>query len=531
MAGICGPDANRDLTTSAIVPRYCRALVEAIERFRELQARLAGLWPAMTMRTVGDQQRTLVVVNSINVQVPPHLAPVFPAYEERFLFLVLALARGPRTRVIYVTSQPILPRLIDYYLSLMRGPSPSDLRERLVLVSVGDGSPRPLIQKILARPLLVERLRGLIGDPSHALIMPFSTTLHEVELASRLGVPVYGPDPSLEHLGTKSGSRRLFASAGVPFPAGHEGVRTVDDVVEALGQMKSVNPALSEAMVKLDNSAGGLGNAVVRVHTANSKQELRQKVLALDVEDEETSSEEFLDQLHDRAGIVEERIVGIEVRSPSAQLRASPLREVEILSTHDQVLGGPTGQTFMGCRFPADQQYGPLIARLGEKLGWILAQEGVIGRYGVDFVVVRRSDGWFPYAIEVNLRNGGTTHPMLTLQALTDGQFDTKESRFVVEGDEVEKGSERYYVATDHLESPTYSALTPDDILDRVEDQRLAWDPERMVGVALHLVSAVAVAGRLGLTAIGTDPADAQKRFDAAQRVVDELADPPETNR
>jgi hypothetical protein len=49
-----------------------------------------------------------------------------------------------------------------------------------------------------------------------------------------------------------------------------------------------------------------------------------------------------------------------------------------------------------------------------------------------------------------------------------------------------------------------------------------------MVGVALHLVSAVAVAGRLGLTAIGTDRADAERRFEDARAVIDELAGPPE---
>ena len=31
--------------------------------------------------------------------------------------------------------------------------------------------------------------------------------------------------------------------------------------------------------------------------------------------------------------------------------------------------------------------------------------------------------GWDPYAIELNLRKGGTTHPFLTLQFLTDGAF------------------------------------------------------------------------------------------------------------
>ena len=490
------------------------------DRFRELQMQLAQLWPAMTMRTVGDQVRTLVVVNSINVRVPDHMAPVMPAYEERFLFLVLALLGGPRTRVVYVTSQPILPRLIDYYLSLMRTSPPADLRKRLDLISVGDGSPRTLIDKILSRPRLIQRLRATIGDTDRALILPFMTSPGEVELAVRLGVPVYGADPSLAHFGTKSGGRRLFAEAGIPHPDGQEGVRQVDEVVDAISELQSSNRALESVMVKLDDSAGGLGNAVVRLQGADGNRDLRRRVEAIEIEDASGSREEFFAELASRGGIVEERISGAEVRSPSAQLRASPDRQVEILSTHDQVLGGATGQTFLGCRFPADQEYGALVARFGERIGWILAREGVIGRFGVDFVVVRRPEGWYPYAIEINLRSGGTTHPMLTMQALTDGEFHPNDGRF-----QTTQG-ERFYVATDHLESPAYTALTPDDVLDGVRDERLSWDPDRLVGVALHLVSAVAVAGRLGLTAVGTDPGDAHRRFLDAEKVIHDLTDP-----
>ena len=68
-------------------------------------------------------------------------------------------------------------------------------------------------------------------------------------------------------------------------------------------------------------------------------------------------------------------------------------------------------------------------------------------------------------------------------------------------------------MATDHLEDDSYRQFTPDDVLDRVGDPRLSWNEDSMVGVALHLVSAVAVAGRLGLTAIGTSLADAESRF------------------
>ena len=494
--------------------------LDSLTRFRELQSTLAEEWQYLTPRSVGDRERTLLVINSVNLHLPAHMAPVIPAYEERFLFLMLTAVRNPRTRVIYVTSHPVLPRLIDYYMSLMPGKRPPGLSDRLFLVSVGDGSAKPLVEKILARPHLIERLRTLIGDSGHPLMLPFSTTIHEAELGSRLGIPVYGPDPSLSFLGTKSGSRQTFAEAGVPYPAGREGTRTVADVVDALAEMKANNPGLRSAVVKLDDSAGGMGNALVHVEDADSPGDLRKQVEALRPDDQGISREEFLDALGLRGGIVEERIEGEAFHSPSVQLRASPLKDVEVLSTHDQILGGATGQEFLGCRFPAHRDYGWLIAGLGERIGSRLAQQGVIGRFGVDFVVVRRNEEWLPYAIEVNLRNGGTTHPMLTLGALTDGEFDPRSCRFRVEG------GVRCYVATDHLERPSYASLTPDDVLDRVSDPRLSWNEDSMVGVALHLVSAVAVAGRLGLTAIGTDPADAERRFEGARSVIDELAGP-----
>src|SRR5207302_11483029 len=58
----------------------------------------------------------------------------------------------------------------------------------------------------------------------------------------------------------------------------------------------------------------------------------------------------YVRKLNERGGIVEERIIGEEFRSPSAQLRVTPLGAVERLSTHDQVLGGASGQTYLVCR-------------------------------------------------------------------------------------------------------------------------------------------------------------------------------------
>ncbi len=62
--------------------------------------------------------------------------------------------------------------------------------------------------------------------------------------------------------------------------------------------------------------------------------------------------------------------------APACNCEPVRLKDVEVLSTHDQILGGATGQEFLGCRFPAHRDYGWLIAGLGERIGSRLAAAG-----------------------------------------------------------------------------------------------------------------------------------------------------------
>ena len=485
--------------------------------FDRLQARLHDLWPAITLRSIGDVERNAVVVHSLSLDVPEHMYPVFPAYEERFLCLVFSLLRGPRSKVIYVTSQPVLPRLIDYFFSLVPTLDTPDARRRLELVTVVDGRNRPLTEKVLARPRAIERIRNLITRPELALLVPFNTSQLEVDLAVKLGIPIYGAHPSLAWAGTKQGSRRLFAEEGVPHPVGLD-VRAADDLVPAIEEIRARRPGVRQVIVKLDEGVSGLGNAIVDVEGAETPVPLRRRVAALELEDHEITPEQYLASLDREGGIVEERIQGTSFRSPSVQMRLSPHGEAEILSTHDQVLGGPHGQTYFGCRFPADEAYAGAIAREAVKIGRRLTREGALGRVALDFVAVEDERGsWQPYAVEINLRCGGTTHPFFALQSLTDGVYEIDEGRFVVAD-----GTPKFYVATDHLDNPAYSALTPDDLLDLVEERGLGWDEEQQTGVALHMVSALAVAGRIGLTAIADSHAEASRLYGRVKQVLDE---------
>jgi hypothetical protein len=481
--------------------------------FAELQAKLRTFWPSVTLRSIGDVERTVVVVHSISLEVPDQLIPVFPAYEERFLCLVLSLLRAPRSRVIYVTSQPIHPRVMDYYFGLVPELDTADARARFSTVSLVDGRNEPLSRKLLARPGALRRIRSLIGDPELAFILPFAVSRDEVELAVRLGLPIYGSDPDLLWLGTKRGSRRVFEEEDVGHPVGLD-VDGERDLARALREIRTRSPRARGAVLKLDRGVSGLGNALVELDRA--EHDVRS---ALELEDPEQNVADYLAALDDEGGIVEERIEGTDLRSPSVQLRMSPAGQVDIMSTHDQVLGGPHGQTYFGCYFPADQEYAAQIAGESLKIGRRLAREGVIGRAGVDFVTVKGEDGWHPYALEINLRAGGTTHPFFALQALTDGVYDPLAGEY-----RTRLGDLKYYAATDHLDSPAYQSLTPDDLLDVVAERGLGWDSENEAGVVLHMISALAVAGRIGLTAIGNTLAEARAHYYDLKRAVDDTA-------
>jgi hypothetical protein len=231
----------------------------------------------------------------------------------------------------------------------------------------------------------------------------------------------------------------------------------------------------------------------------------------------EMTLDNYLTKLHERGGIVEERIAGREFRSPSAQLRVTPLGQVEALSTHDQLLGGPSGQTYLGCRFPADADYAGAIMRESLKVGERLKDAGVLGRFALDFVAVRdEHDAWQVYAIEINLRKGGTTHPFLTLQFLTDGAYDHERGVF-----RTPRGEPKYFVASDHVRSHLYRAFTPDDLFDLAARHGLHFNQSRQTGVVFHMMNAVAEVGNVGLTAVANSAAEAEALYARTVQTLD----------
>ena len=446
---------------------------------------------------------TVVVLPSYSVErkLLAHFGPRVPALENRQLLSMLMLARLPRTEMIFVTADRPTERVMAYYLSFVEHELRDDVRARFHVVEVPDDTPRSLTAKLLDRPDLLASI-GSMTRGRLAYIEPWNVTHLEMEVADLLGLPLNGTPASLWPLGFKSNGRRVIREAGVPLAAGREDVRSVDDVLAAADSVRQERPDAVGVVVKLDDSATGLGNRVFRFADIPSPTPLRAAV--------ESLGPEYLSDLASGA-VVEELLTGEDVASPSVQGDITPGGGVDVISTHEQLQDGPHRQAYVGCRFPAMRDYRSDLAAYGASVGRLLADRGALGRFCVDFAATRTSSRWRLHGLEINLRKSGTTHPLSLLHNLTSGHYDGVSGTWALED-----GSRRCYSATDNLIDPAWRGRSESDVIEAVDRAGLTFDRDRGVGAVLHMLDGLASGGVVGLTTIGRSVGHAQRLHDAA---------------
>jgi hypothetical protein len=500
--------------------------VDEANAFRELQSHLGPHWALADDES--REPRDIVVVPSLSFDdIDTVSIDGVLHYEERMLFS-LNLLRHPRARLIYVTSVPIHPAAVDYMLSLISGVSNERMRRRLTVLSLYDSSLVPLTQKILQRPRVIERIRYLIR-PECGLLTCFTVSDAERSLAVALGIPLYGVDPDLIWLGTKSGSRWAFRKAGVPLLPGAENLKSLEDLVRAIDDLWEENDDLARVVVKQNRGFGGQGNAILDLKAlarvapkSGTSREGREQALAdalttMRFVDPRQDWKTFMEKIERDGGVVEVLVEAKDKRAPSCQLRISPQGSLDPISTHDQLVEGVDGQIYAGCRFPADAAYRLIIQQDALRVGRVLQEQGALGRLGIDFICARKDDGsWQHHAIETNLRLGGTTHPMMLLRMMTDGKYVPETGLYLTP-----RGEPQFYVATDSLRSPSYRGLLLEDLLDIALVHGLHYQAGSESGVLFHFTGALSEFGKLGITAVGKSPAEAEDWFARTRQALD----------
>lgn len=489
-----------------------RGSVSEVLQFKKLQERFLQQFEHIFPDKLAP--RTVIIIPSITMdeEILSKISGI-NHYEERMLCMLMLL-RMPRTNVIYVTSQPIDPVIIDYYLHMLPGITGYHALKRLTLLNCHDHSSKPLTQKILERPRLIQRIKEFIPQDHEAHMSCFNVTPLERSLAVQLQVPIYGCDPDLYELGSKSNGRKLFRECGLNVPPGFEDLKTEDDIINALTKLKEQNPALRKAVVKINDGFSGDGNAIFSYKGSDEGTDLKQwindnlrpglKFVAPDI-----SYGIFMQKYKSMKGIVEEFLEGEQKESPSVQCRVTPTGHFDVISTHDQELGGESGQVYLGAHFPASNEYAVELSIMGRRVAEALKERGVLGRFALDFISIKEKEGWKHYPIEINLRKGGTTHPFLMLQFLTDGVYDEEQGLYYTS-----KGHLiRYYFCSDNLKSDRFKGLSPHDLIDIAMVNDIHYDGSSQEGIMFHLIGALSQYGKLGVVCIGSTPQRAREFY------------------
>ena len=156
------------------------------------------------------------------------------AYEEH---VVHASPAAPATRASSTLHRKRSSSTLDYYFSILPGVVSGHAAQRFFNIAVEDRSPRCSRSSFWNARTFTSAYAPIL-DPDRAHLVAYNVTMYERDLALRLGIPIYGADPELALLGTKSGGREVFASARVSYPIGGQDLRSLGDLLNALGEIR-----------------------------------------------------------------------------------------------------------------------------------------------------------------------------------------------------------------------------------------------------------------------------------------------------
>ncbi len=494
--------------------------------FNELQEGLAS-WNSLP--AAADLGGTIVAVPSLSL--PYFGTPAGEGlvhYEERIFYLAHFL-KNPRNKLIIVTSTAVAETLVSYLLHLLPGVPHSHARRRLQLFSVQDHSAKPLTQKILERPHLLNRLRKMVAGEPRATLSCYTVTELEEKLAEELQIPVYGPRADHLKLATKSVARNIFRDLGMGLAEGAEHLSSGRDVAAALAHLMQERPEASQAVLKQNYSLAGLGNVIVDLEALRPLQEAAETVdeslldslfealpSAVRLEGDGRQWTSFWQRFQEGGGVLEEFIEG---DACSVQVRIAGGGEVDVIATHDELTGGEDGQTYIASRMPAHPRVAGPLAEAGIRIGERLAGLGVVGRFDVDFLAGPRGSEKLEtlVALDINLRKGHTTLPIRTLQLLSSGNYDAVEGVF---RSGVGARQNLCYRSSDSFGSGRLYGMLPRDLLEITSSAGLHYSSASQTGALFHMLGAMSERGAAGITSIGHSHEQADEVYDTTLRTL-----------
>ncbi|NWZ78680.1 IQCH protein, partial [Poecile atricapillus] len=374
--------------------------------------------------------------------------------------------------VIYICPLALSEELVQYYHKLLglqaavRSGNPedmADLQDRFKILTPEAINSFPEHHMCLATvlkysPRTMQRLQALLQGRD-AYLVGGVPHLDDLAVADELQVPILGSEPAVAQLySTKSGSKRIFASAGVPTPPGERDIHSREQLLRALSQLILDNLEVQRWLFKVDDERGGNGTAFCDVishlecypwiqrewqgHGPEVWSESQARELALVKISQELPGllaqhvqpvnekrfptwEKFLQTFLTQGGVIEAFPFSARVATLTVDLLIEPTGEVTLLSSGDQLHAeGPlrsSGTTIPQCSVDPE-----VLEVLCLKIGEACKSKGVLGYFSVDFVAfthpqTREQQVW---ATDLDLCYSDQLALTQLLLYLTDGNLD-----------------------------------------------------------------------------------------------------------